>query len=190
MRKRFNSSEGTLTNPLPESNLAFSSEEKFPEILLKSTLFCDFKFFPSDLLTKLPIMHHFICYKGIYIFQIIKRIRLKIDGLKGIINLWNIDQFWTILTSSFSLTRIFLVAQTARITRIGKSLCPCWIPGCGEFWIASGVLALTDNLVSPTDLHGFTRIFARAALVLAVRMGKHERSEIWIFVRSVRLVVW
>ena len=42
----------------------------------------------------------------------------------------------------------------------------------------SGVLALTDNLVSPTDLHGFTRIFARAALVLAVRMGKHERSEI------------
>ena len=38
-------------------------------------------------------MHHFICYKGIYIFQIIKRIRLKIDGLKGIINLWNIDQF-------------------------------------------------------------------------------------------------
>ena len=30
----------------------------------------------------------------------------------------------------------------------------------------SGVLALTDNLVSPTNGHGFTRIFARAALVL------------------------
>ena len=38
------------------------------------------------------------------------------------------------------------------------------------------MLALTDNLVSPTDLHGFTRIFARAALVLAVRGGTFSWS--------------
>ena len=31
--------------------------------------------------------------KGIYIFSIIKRIKLEFDGLKGTINLWNVDQF-------------------------------------------------------------------------------------------------